>query len=46
VIEVFYRAKKNKNITGRLRVGCNIKNKYYEIYGTNTRWEEHDIDIE
>jgi len=38
--------KKNKNITGKLTVGCNIKNKYSEIYGTNTRWEGCDIDIE
>jgi hypothetical protein len=38
--------KKNKNITGWLTVGCNVKNKYAEIYGTNTRWEGCDIDIE
>ena len=38
--------KKNKDITGKLTVGCNIKNKYSEIYGTNTRWEGCDIDIE
>jgi hypothetical protein len=38
--------KKNKNVTGMLTVGCNIKNKYSEIYGTNTRWEGCDIDIE
>jgi hypothetical protein len=38
--------KKNKNITGRLTVGCIIKNKYSEIYGTNTQWEGCDIDIE
>jgi len=38
--------KKNINIAGMLTVGCNIKNKYSEIYGTNTRWEDCDIDIE
>lgn len=38
--------KKNENIIGRLTVGCNIKNKYSEIYGTNTRWKDCDIDIE
>jgi hypothetical protein len=38
--------KKNENINGKLTVGCNIKNKYSEIYGTNTRWGDCDIDIE
>jgi ABC-type polysaccharide/polyol phosphate transport system ATPase subunit len=43
-IKLFIR--KNQDITGKLTVGCNIKNKYSEIYGTNTRWEECDIEIE
>jgi ABC-type polysaccharide/polyol phosphate transport system ATPase subunit len=38
--------KKNENVTGKLTIGCNIKNKYSEIYGTNTRWEDCDIDID
>jgi ABC-type polysaccharide/polyol phosphate transport system ATPase subunit len=38
--------KKNTSLTGKLTVGCNIQNKYSEIYGTNTRWKDCDIDIE
>ena len=43
-LKIFIR--KNESLTGKLTVGCNIKNKYSEIYGTNTRWENCDIDIE
>jgi len=44
LLKIFIR--KNHSVRGKLTVGCNIKNKYSEIYGTNTRWEDCDIDIE
>lgn len=32
-----------ENIENNLTVGCIIKGKYCDIYGTNTRWEDIDL---
>ena len=33
----------HENINENLTVGCTFKNKYCDIYGTNTRWQRLDL---
>ena len=33
----------HEDITENLTIGCTIKNKFCDIYGTNTKWQRLDL---